>query len=56
LVVEDARFGESMDDGNFIGFNLNGKLAKFVELKTRNEYQKEKDLQKSLQADDTDDS
>lgn len=52
LVVEDARFGESMDDGNFIGFNLDGKLAKFTELKTRNQHNKEQEIAKN----DRDDS
>lgn len=43
LVVEDVRHAEGLDMGDYINFTLNGRLARLVELKTRNEVLREKD-------------
>ncbi len=38
LFVEKARFGSNLEDGNYIGFHLDGRIATMVEIKTRNEF------------------
>jgi len=42
LIVENCRFGEGLDSGDYINYSLNGKRAKVNELKSRNKLQFDK--------------
>jgi replicative DNA helicase len=42
LVIEDARFGEGLDGGDYINFAFNGGISRIKELTTRNRIHKDR--------------